>query len=101
MADRTLEFADRMNALLVEFADVVAPTRCSVCGDEEPCPHPPGGITAVAIPDVALSEWVLIHSWSSFAKAGGYWDWAASPTMTMTGVLGLLVAAQRDAERNL
>lgn len=90
------EFDAAQSALIAEYADVLAPRRCSVC-DPGHCDHTMSDGTAVIIDGIYPNEWVLVHQWSNLA-GGGFWDWEIPQTMVASHAVGLMVAAKNDAE---
>ncbi len=99
---REQAFSAAMASLLEEYRDILAPQNCSICGaiEDGPCDHDSRD-TGVLVADTICTDWVLIHAWTSFSTPQGWYDWNASPSLTMTHAVGLMEAAKADAMRSL
>lgn len=94
---RREDFEIAQAALIAEYADVLAPRRCSVCEPGE-CHHTIADGTSMVVEGVYPNEWVLVHQWADLNRGGGYWDVDIPQSMVASHALGLLVAAKNDME---
>jgi hypothetical protein len=96
-AARRSEFDMRLESLVHEFSDVLAPRRCAICIDQDSCEHAATDGTAEQIGDVMLKDWVIFHRWTRFDGKGGYWDWETPNGLTTMDAVGVFTACADDA----
>ena len=97
LAARRAEFETRLETLVHEFGDVLAPRRCAVCSNQEECEHALTDGTSEQIDAVMLNDWAIFHRWARFDGKGGYWDWETPAGMTTMDAIGVFTACADDA----
>lgn len=97
--ERWEELDARIGEIVNEFADILAPKNCRICGDESACEHGPE--MAEAIEQVMPTDYLLVHRWAKMDGSGGYWDWTTHRSLLMVESIGVLTVVLDDARDRL
>lgn len=94
---REREFDDRIQALLQEFADVVAPSECVLHGRDEDCTCDEDE-ARVPMESMMVREYVMGMTWTSMETGKSFSSHASMDGMLLSHCIGLLALTSMDYE---